>query len=87
MKKSIIGAIAATFGLLLIPLIAMQFSHAWNWDMTDFMVMGILVFVTSLLIGLVLEKVRSKTYRVLITIGLVAAFLVIWTELAVGIFN
>jgi hypothetical protein len=77
----------ATLLLLLIPVIAMQFSTQVNWQLFDFIVMGVLIFSTSSIFVLVARKIRNKN-KLLITVilfGLV--FMYIWAELAVGIFT
>jgi hypothetical protein len=88
MKKSrllVIFLIIA--GLLLIPLIAMQFIDEVNWSVADFLVAAVLLVVTGLAIDLVLNKVTDTKLRVIL-FGIVLAFLVlVWAELAVGIFG
>jgi hypothetical protein len=88
MKKSrllVIFLIIA--GLLLIPLIAMQFTDEVNWSVADFLVAAVLLVVTGLAIDLVLNKVTDTKLRVIL-FGIVLAFLVlVWAELAVGIFG
>lgn len=76
----------ATVAILLIPLIAMQFSTEVNWDETDFIVMGVLLFGMSSLFVLVARKVPRKR-RLLVGGIFFIAFLYIWVELAVGVFT
>ena len=73
--------------LLLIPLIAMQFTNAVNWNMFDFIVAGGLLLGTGLLCELVMRKVKKTNYRISICAVLLVALLLIWAELAVGIFG
>jgi hypothetical protein len=73
--------------LLLVPLIAMQFTNEVNWTLSDFVVMGILLLGTGLLCELVLRKVKKIKYRTAIVVAILVAFLLIWMELAVGIFG
>jgi len=86
-KKRLIGIIAAVAIILSIPLVAMQFTEEVNWSLFDFMVMGALLLVTGLIGEFLIRKVQKVEYRVLLLIGLVAAFLLIWAELAVGVFG
>lgn len=76
----------ATGMILLIPLIAMQFTAEVDWDETDFIVMGSLLFGFASLFVLVARRAARKR-RVLIGGIFIAAFLYIWAELAVGIFT
>lgn len=73
--------------ILLIPLVAMQFTTEVDWNLMDFIIMGALLLVVGLSFELILRKVKSKRNR-LILCGLVLfAFFLIWVELAVGIFE
>ena len=87
MQNHIFRIALGTAVILLIPLVAMQFTDEVNWDEADFIVMGVLVFGTGLMFDLIMKKVRNNTYRVVIGVALLAAFLYIWAELAVGIFT
>jgi hypothetical protein len=73
--------------LLLIPLIAMQFTQEVNWSLADFLVMGAILLSTVLIIELVLAKIKSKQHRIILCIVVLLTFLLVWAELAVGIFG
>ena len=73
--------------LLLIPLIAMQLTNEVNWSFFDFIIMGALLTITGLLIGIVIKKVNHYKYREIIIVIIVIMFLLIWGELAVGLFG
>lgn len=83
-KLIVIFGIVAT--LLSIPFIAMQFSNAINWSILDFVIMGILLFSVLLVIDMVWRRFNSK-YRILGVIVVIVLFLLLWVELAVGIFD
>ncbi len=72
--------------LLLIPLIAMQFTNAVQWTSFDFLVAGVLLFSTGLVCELVLRRVKKNKLRFIICLGVIALLTIIWIELAVGIF-
>ncbi len=72
--------------LLLIPLIAMQFSQEVNWSISDFVIMGFLLFALGSAI-ILLQNIKNKKYRFLFIAMAFATFLLIWAEMAVGIFN
>ena len=73
--------------ILLLPLISMQFTNEVNWSLLDFIVAGFLLFGTVLAIELVLQKVNKKNIKLLLILGILAAIILIWVELAVGIFG
>lgn len=81
-------AIIFTVGtLLLIPLVAMQFTEEVNWSPADFVLMGALLLGTGLLCELVLRKVKGLVPRLAICAVIVVMLLLTWAELAVGIFG
>jgi hypothetical protein len=86
-NKRLIGIVLIVALLMLIPLIAMQFTDQVNWSLFDFFIMGVLLLSTGLLIELVIRKVKKIQYRIAICGALVAALVLIWIELAVGIFG
>lgn len=86
-NKRLIGIVLAAALILLIPLIAMQFTNEVNWNVFDFVVMGSLLLGTGLMCELVIRKVKNKDYRIGILAVIVVALFLIWAELAVGIFG
>lgn len=86
-NKRFILILATAAALLSIPFIAMQFTAEVDWDLADFLIMGVLLFGTGTLIEVVLRKVKSITNRLIICGVVLLAFLLIWAELAVGIFG
>ncbi len=85
-NKRLIGIVLTVVLLLIIPLIAMQFTNEVNWSLGDFAAAAILLFTTGLLCELVLRKVNKVNIRIAICSAILAAFLLVWAELAVGIF-
>ena len=73
--------------LLFIPLIAMQFTDEVNWTLFDFVVAGVLLLGTGLMCEFVIRKVNKIKYRIAICIALLIVLLLIWADLAVGIFG
>lgn len=72
---------------MLVPLVAMQFSNEVNWTVFDFVVAGSLLLATGLGIEAVLRKVKRKDTRVALCAAIVVVLLIVWAELAVGIFG
>ena len=85
-NKSLIFIISVVALLLLIPLIAMQFTNEVNWNILDFIVAGILLLGTGLAFNFVMQKVKNTKFRIVICLVILAFLFLIWTELAVGIF-
>jgi len=73
--------------ILSIPLIAMQFTKEVNWTFSDFLIMGILLFGTIFSIDLVLKKFKTLKSRLIIISVILVVLILIWAELAVGIFG
>lgn len=73
--------------LLLIPLTAMLFNDEVSWTAGDFLVAGVLLSVTGLACEFVLRKVKQTKYRILFCGILLLSLLLIWLELAVGLFG
>lgn len=82
------GIILAVIAVvLLLPLVAMQFTDQVQWTLSDFAVAGLLLLGTGILIELVLRKTKTSSWRNLGIALILFAFLVIWIELAVGVFG
>lgn len=79
--------LVATALLLLIPLVAMRFTDEVVWTLSDFGVAGALLAGTGLVYELATRRLRSPRSRAIAGAVIVAAFLLIWAELAVGIFH
>ncbi len=86
-NKRLVTILVSAAALLLIPRIVMTFTNEVNWKILDFLVAGILLFGTGLTIELILRKTKSKRSRIILVVVLLIALLLIWSELAVGIFG
>ena len=84
-NKRLINVLLTTAILLLIPLIAMQFTDAVNWTLSDFIVAATLLLGTGLMCELVLRNINKLKYRIAICGAFLFALIMIWVELAVGI--
>lgn len=72
-------------GLLMLPAIAMQFTREVDWTAFDFVAMGIMLGLVCATFELAVRVARSHAYVVAAAIAVVAAFLMTWINLAVGI--
>ena len=86
-NKRLIKYIISTVLLLLIPLIAMQFTNQVNWAPSDFIVAAVLLLSTGFAIDFIIKKVRTKKYLITLSAIIVVMLLLVWAELAVGIFG
>ena len=73
--------------LLLIPLIGMTITNEINWSPFDFIIMGSLLIFLSIGINLVSNRTKNLKNRFLYIGILVIIFMLIWAELAVGVFG
>lgn len=73
--------------LLMVPLVAMQFTAEVNWGAEDFAAGALLIGGLGLAIEIAFARVRMPLWRVAAIGVAVFAFLAIWAELAVGIFD
>ncbi|MGB1608684.1 MAG: hypothetical protein ACPHBN_03110 [Gammaproteobacteria bacterium] len=58
-----------------------------DWSGFDFLVMASLILSLSIFINLILYYLNSSRLKLLLVFILVILFLLIWAELAVGIFG
>jgi hypothetical protein len=84
-KKALIRITVATAFILLLPLLAMQFTNEVAWDLADFAVAGVLLFGAGLTYELIARKAGNITYRAAVGVAVAAALLLVWMNLAVGI--
>ena len=71
--------------LLLLPLIAMQFTDEVDWTLGDFLAAAILLGATGVAMEAIFRKSQNWTYRIAGGIAAGAGLLLVWAVLAVGI--
>lgn len=86
-NKRLISIVLAVAILLLVPLIAMQFTDEVAWTSFDFVVVAVLLLGTGLLCELVMRKQKNMINRIIIIAVILAGSFLVWAELAVGIFG
>lgn len=72
-------------GLLLLPLVAMQFTEEVDWDRFDFLVMGVMLLFVCLAYEIAVRMARNNAYMLAAGIAAGGGFFTIWANLAVGI--
>lgn len=65
----------------------MQFTDEVNWTLFDFIAAALLLLGTGLMCELALRKVNKIRHRIALCMAILALLLLIWAELAVGIFG
>ena len=84
--KSAVRVALATAFILLLPFLAMQFTAEVVWDLADFVVAGGLLFGAGMTFQLLARRATGNTaYRAATGIAVVAALVLVWVNLAVGI--
>lgn len=83
-KKSILAVLIVPTVLLLIPLVGNMFVEGWDWSAGDF------VFAWAMMAGVgfaylfVTSRTGSVAYRIATGIALLAGFMIVWGNMAVG---
>lgn len=86
-NKRLIIILMISLLILLIPLVAMQFTDEVNWTITDFIIAGGLLFGAGLISEVVMRRIRNVNYKIGLLSALLIIIILIWVELAVGIFG
>lgn len=86
-NNRLFGILITVMLILLIPLIAMQFTNEVDWSLGDFLVMGVLLSGTGLMCELVLRIVKKIEYRLLLIAAILFGFFLVWAQLAVGLLS
>ncbi|XXZ58680.1 hypothetical protein WME74_01305 [Sorangium sp. So ce341] len=71
--------------VLLLPLIAMQFTEEVAWDRADFVIFGSMLVGACGAYELAARGTSNNAYRAAVGVALAAAFILVWMNLAVGI--
>lgn len=83
--SSAVRVVLAAAFILLVPLLAMQFTDEVVWSLSDFVVAGGLLVGTGLMYELAARKGDNVAYRAAVGVAVLAIFLLVWLSLAVGI--
>lgn len=87
MGKALVVVALATAGLLLIPLVAMQFTREVSWGPGDFLAAGALLFGGGAAIVLAMRWFQGRLQRGAAVAAIVLVVAIVWAELAVGVFR
>lgn len=90
-RRSLRQATLVVLGLsgliLLIPLVAMQFTPEVNWQAGDFLAAALLLVAGGMSCVVAARVARSGVQRVVAVTSAVLVFALVWAELAVGVFT
>jgi len=71
--------------LLLVPLVAMQFTGEVRWNLADFVVAGALLFGAGATYQLLAARTDNLAYRAAVGVAVGATLMLVWANLAVGL--
>jgi hypothetical protein len=83
--RSVSRLVRVTACVLLVPLVAMQFTGEVAWTVSDFIFAGVLIYGTGRAYQLVAANAGGISYRAALGLALAAAFILVWTVGAVGV--
>ncbi len=83
-RRAALHVALVTLALLLVPLVAMQFTDQVRWSPMDFLVAGSLMFAAGFSFAQVLRATRRPLLRLAFGLALAGAWLMVWANLAVG---
>jgi hypothetical protein len=84
-NKDIASVFVVTAAILMV--MSGLFTGEVKWTLFDFALMGTLLVGTGLLLVLAMRKIKNINHRVAFIVALVAVLLLVWIELAVGLFG
>lgn len=87
LRRDLGRVLLGTGAILLVPLVAMRFTAEVNWGVLDFAVAGVLLAGIGSLFVLLTRKLHTAAQRRAIGGGLLLTLMLVWAELAVGIFG
>ena len=85
--SALVGVALVTGALLLIPLVAMQFTSEVVWGPGDFIVAAALLFSAGAVMVVGVRRFRGGAARASIILATTLVLAVVWAELAVGLFR
>lgn len=74
----------SAIGLVLLPLLAMQFTSEVNWTFSDFVAAGLMIGLTGGALELAVRSSPSPWGRAAAGVMILTCFLLVWVNLAVG---
>lgn len=72
--------------MLLAPAVAIRFTREMRWGAEDFLALGALLGAAGLAVEMGVRVTQRRTMVIALVLGVGALFLLVWAELAVGVF-
>lgn len=85
LSKNLLIVALITIIILLIPLVAMQYTTEVDWSMADFIIMGTLLFSTGSAFVILNAYSANYLYKLAMVLAIGSTFLLVWSNLAVGL--
>jgi hypothetical protein len=85
--RDLCRVLLGTAAILAVPLVAMRFTTEVNWGPGDFAAAALLLGGIGTLYVLLTRKLRTPVQRRAIGGGLLLTLMLVWIELAVGLFG
>lgn len=86
LRKPLFGVALLTGVLLLLPVVAMRFTKEVSWGLGDFVVAAVLLLAAGSALVLA-PRLRNRVHRIGVVCLVTCALLIVWAELAVGLFH
>jgi hypothetical protein len=86
-RRNLLRVVLITALILAVPLVAMQFTEGVDWDIRDFTIVAVLLLTTGFAYELAVKRISNPNYRTITALALLGGLLLIWAELAVGVFG
>jgi len=86
-KKRLRYRLLLFWSLLLIPLVGNQFTTEIQWDMYDYLAAALLLGAGAWSIEGILQSRKSKHLKKIGVVLLILLLLILWAEMAVGLFE
>ena len=86
-NQRLTGILLTVVFIMSIPFFAIQFTNEVNWSSSDFLIAGVLLLGTGLTCELVLRTVKKTRHRLILCGIVLLVLLLVWAELAVGVFG
>jgi hypothetical protein len=87
LRRDLVRVLLGTAAILTVPLVAMRFTEEVNWGPGNFAAAALLLGGTGSLYVLFTHKLRTPAQRRTIGGGLLLTLMLVWVELAVGLFG